>query len=137
VADYRQFQFDSLYLAIGKRILAARNAQNVTQQQLATAIGLSRSAIANIESGRQHPPLHVLLMAATELDLTLAELLAVDNTTGGTLVVKLLAESAQSRKRAYAQGWDACAAAMRQAVRTVATTRECFEQAQEREVTDA
>lgn len=137
MADYRQSQFDGLYRAIGKRILAARSAQGLTQQHLATAIGLSRSAIANIESGRQHPPLHVLLMAATELDLTLTELLAVDDATSGTLVVKLLAESAQSRKRAYAQGWDACAAAMRQAVRGVAAAREGLVQEQEREVPHA
>ena len=38
---------------LGARILAARKRARITQDQLASAIGLSRSSVANIEAGRQ------------------------------------------------------------------------------------
>ena len=37
-----------------------RNVANLTQQQLANAVGLSRAAIANIERGRQQILVHTL-----------------------------------------------------------------------------
>lgn len=39
--------------AYGKRVRAAREATTVTQRELGTALGLTRSSVANIESGRQ------------------------------------------------------------------------------------
>lgn len=129
VPDYTTTEFDNLYASIGRRILAARLAMNLTQADLSRSIGLTRSSVANIERGRQHPPLHVLLLIATELKLSLSDLLSIDNGTNGTngtngaLVVRLLAESSQSRQRAYIRGWDDCVSAMRRAVRGVAESR--------------
>lgn len=121
--DYTNTEFDSLYASIGRRILAARLTLNLTQADLSRSIGLTRSSVANIERGHQHPPLHVLLLIATELKLSLSDLLSIDNGTNGALVVKLLAESSQSRQRAYTRGWNDCVSAMRQAVRGVADSR--------------
>lgn len=39
--------------AYGKRVRAAREATTVTQKDLGVALGLTRSSVANIESGRQ------------------------------------------------------------------------------------
>lgn len=121
--DYSEVQFEDLYRTFGQRVTSARRGAGFTQAQLAAAVGLTRTSVANIEAGRQHPPLHVLLLIAGHLGIGLADLLAVDGATSNTLVVKLLAESAGSRRRAYSRGWDDCVAAMRQAVRTVALSR--------------
>lgn len=121
--DFSSAEFDSFYASIGRRILSARRALNLTQTELGSSIGLTRSSVANIERGHQRPPLHVLLLIATELKLSLSDLLSIDNGTNGALVVKLLAESSQSRQRAYTRGWNDCVSAMRQAVRGVAESR--------------
>lgn len=49
-----------LYEIIGHRISELRKLNNHNQQQLADKIGLGRSSIANIESGRQQVSLHVI-----------------------------------------------------------------------------
>ncbi len=44
--------FESSAAALGARIRAARLAQNLTQDQLARAVGVTRSAVAQWETGR-------------------------------------------------------------------------------------
>jgi DNA-binding XRE family transcriptional regulator len=39
----------------------------MTQEELATAIGMLRTSIVNIEAGRQKPPLHVLYQICSQL----------------------------------------------------------------------
>lgn len=68
----------ALYQAIGRRIAEARAAspERPTQEQLSKRTdGLSRSAIANIESGRQRLALHQLYDLAVALQVPPAELL--------------------------------------------------------------
>lgn len=48
------------YKPVADNIRQAREKANLTQKMLAGAIGLSRAAIANIESGRQQILLHTL-----------------------------------------------------------------------------
>ncbi len=48
---------------------ARRHERALTQQTVADMAGLTRSSIANIESGRQHPPLDVLVRIGRYLDL--------------------------------------------------------------------
>jgi len=47
-----------LYSIVGKRISELRKYHNDNQQQLASKVGLKRSTISNIESGRQQIGLH-------------------------------------------------------------------------------
>jgi len=44
---------DPLYVEFGKRVKAARRSAELTQAELAKAIGLTRTSVANIEAGRQ------------------------------------------------------------------------------------
>jgi transcriptional regulator with XRE-family HTH domain len=46
-----------------------------SQIQLADTIGLTRSSIANLEAGRQRPPVHVTLLIAQALDVPVDVLL--------------------------------------------------------------
>ncbi len=66
----------ALYLLVGERLreARARTPDKVTQEGLATAVGLERSSVTNIEAGRQKAPLHVLYALARELRVELATL---------------------------------------------------------------
>jgi transcriptional regulator with XRE-family HTH domain len=74
--------------AVGRKIRArtrARDAQRLSQDKLATRLGISRASIVNIEAGRQHAPLNLLWKIAELLGVELttlipqrAELLAID-----------------------------------------------------------
>ena len=54
------FSEDDLYIAIGKRIRAARERVGLTQEALGDLVGLGRTSITNIERGRQRMTVHTL-----------------------------------------------------------------------------
>lgn len=60
---------------VGKSIAELRKAQSLTQEQLAGATGLSRMAIALIETGKKKPSLDSLFKIARALDVKPARLL--------------------------------------------------------------
>lgn len=68
-----------IYRTVGQRIAAARRAfgKHLTQQALAsrTGRGLSRSAVANIERGRQRLAVHQLYLIAQALGVEPEDLL--------------------------------------------------------------
>lgn len=66
---------EKLYRAVGENIKKCRAVNGTTQEQLATLINLSRTSVVNIEQGRQHPSLHLLLQIADCLSVTLHELI--------------------------------------------------------------
>lgn len=67
-----------LYTAIGRQVAVARQELGVTQLSLSTAVGLTRSAIANIEAGRQRPPVHVVIAIAQALHVEPSALICGD-----------------------------------------------------------
>ena len=56
-----------LYERIGRAIRYEREAIGFSQADLAVAIGLTRTSLTNIESGRQRLPIHLLYQIASEL----------------------------------------------------------------------
>ena len=66
-----------IYRGVGERVAAARKQRGWTQRELSEATGgrLSRSAIANIESGRQRVAVHHLFELAEAFKETPAEFL--------------------------------------------------------------
>ena len=60
---------------IGGKIRDRRNALGLSQETLAARVGLTRTSIANIEAGRQAPPVMRLAMLATVLRVQLADLI--------------------------------------------------------------
>jgi len=64
-----------LYLELGVRVRRRRETLGIRQEDLAAAVGVSRSSIANIERGEQHAPVHVLLGLAEALKVEMGELL--------------------------------------------------------------
>lgn len=63
------------YIALGARIRDARIGANLTQDGLGQVLSLSRSSIANIEKGRQHPQIHTLCNIAKILRIDVEKLL--------------------------------------------------------------
>ncbi len=60
---------DRLYEEIGMRVKDARLKADIKQETLADYAGLTRSSIANIESGKQKPSIHILMLIAKCLDI--------------------------------------------------------------------
>lgn len=59
----------------GGVLRSARDAKNMTQENLATAIGLSRTAITNIEAGKQGTTIEILYRIAKVLGVEPGDLL--------------------------------------------------------------
>lgn len=66
-------EYDSLDLIyqIKRQIIEIRIEQNLTQEEAAKRIGISRSALARLESGDFNPTLRTLQRIATGLNKTL------------------------------------------------------------------
>ena len=51
-------QLTEFYERVGAGLRALRKKRKLSQDALANLVGLTRTSLTNIESGRQHPPLH-------------------------------------------------------------------------------
>lgn len=68
---------DELSRRLGQNIRQLRDAQGMTQEQMAKLSGLPRATWANLESGAANPTLAVLTKVALALRISLEELIAV------------------------------------------------------------
>lgn len=60
---------------MGERIAQLRQRKGLSQAKLATAVGLSASAIAMYEQGRREPSVNIIIALARALDVTIDFLL--------------------------------------------------------------
>lgn len=65
----------ALYAAIGRAIREARRDREMSQEQLAQAVGILRTSIVNIENGRQRLPIDRLYDIADALKIQAVSLL--------------------------------------------------------------
>lgn len=65
---------ENFYNKIGYKIKQRRNELNMTQQQLADAVGVGLNHIGKIEIGYSKPSLDLLLEISTALKQTVSEL---------------------------------------------------------------
>jgi DNA-binding XRE family transcriptional regulator len=70
-----QQQQQQLYQLLGENVRRYRNQSGFTQEQLADRIDLTRTSVVNIEQGRQHPPLHLLIQIAKTLKVSIQALI--------------------------------------------------------------
>lgn len=75
--------FDTMEIA--KRIKAARIAKNMTQLQLADLMGVSYQAVSNWERGNSMPDISKLADLCNALDLTVNELLGMEDKTANAV----------------------------------------------------
>lgn len=101
--------------AVAKNVAAARAAQGMSQDDLATAAEVSRATIIQIESGESDPMLSTLVKVATALDVSpmflllgKAELEALVDVVRGNMVERLSRalgdESADTMRRLLQSG---------------------------------
>lgn len=64
-----------IYRELGRIIQKERVKKEWTQEELGTAVGLSRTSITNLEKGRQGIPIHTLFEIADKLHVAPASLL--------------------------------------------------------------
>lgn len=70
----RELRERGFNLELGARLRSARFAASITQADLASAVGLTRGSIANMERGQQAPSPFRLACIARELQLPLQDL---------------------------------------------------------------
>jgi transcriptional regulator with XRE-family HTH domain len=66
---------DLLYSHIGQQLKSHREKKGLTQSQLAERVGLERTSITNIESGKQRLPLHILFGVCHSLGVSPVEVM--------------------------------------------------------------
>lgn len=64
-----------IYKMIGERIRDERQKKRLTQDELASRVGLKRASITNVERGRQQILVHTLLQIADSLETSPARFL--------------------------------------------------------------
>jgi transcriptional regulator with XRE-family HTH domain len=73
--DWDEETIKALYVEIGGRVRRARKQRGWSQEDLANTVRLTRSSIANLEAGRQRPPVHITLLISQALDVPVDTLL--------------------------------------------------------------
>ncbi len=79
---------------IGEQIKSRRMELNITQQDLADRLNVSRSAISNWETGKNYPDLQIIVQISEELRISLDELLKGD----ADVVKKITKDTVESGK---------------------------------------
>ena len=79
----------TLYQEIGQKLKTRRIQLKITQQDLADIIGLKRTSIANLESGRQCIPLGKLYELCHALDMQILDVLPSSRTPEKTKKVTI------------------------------------------------
>lgn len=90
----------AFYAELGARVKAARVRCGITQTELAAALGLTRSSIANLEGGRQHPPIHTIVELAGLLDFEVPGVVVSDRPAAllATTAEQALAELSRAQQ---------------------------------------
>lgn len=70
---------------LGKRLKAARQEKNVTQEEMAKACGVSKNHLSVIERGLNTCSSHMLITYAETLHISLDTLTGIDENTKGIL----------------------------------------------------
>lgn len=66
---------DGLYVSLGKQVRLCREKAQLTQGELARRVGMTRTSITNIETGRQKVQLHTLYQVARAVNVSPQDLL--------------------------------------------------------------
>lgn len=72
-------------ITIGEKIKESRKTKNLTQQNLADKLNVSRSAVSNWEIGRNYPDIQMIVLISDLLDISLDQLLKGDEEVVGKI----------------------------------------------------
>src|ERR1700721_2504575 len=88
--------------AVGPRIRALRDAMSLSLRDLAARSGVSAQMLSQVERGETSPTLAVATKIAAGLELTLSQLLRLDE--GRHVAISRAAERRSSRRRGHPSG---------------------------------
>ncbi|MGN1276771.1 MAG: helix-turn-helix domain-containing protein, partial [Floccifex sp.] len=80
-------------MEFSQRIKSLRKENNLTQEQLAQSLHVSRQAVSNWENNRNLPDIEMLIQISSVFDISLDELL-----TGKELKEKIIVDGNESRR---------------------------------------
>jgi transcriptional regulator with XRE-family HTH domain len=87
------------YTALGKRIREARRAKKLTQEKLSYSVGLSRTSVTNIETGRQPIYAHTVVQIAQLLGVQVSDILPPPFVPEPAVAVQPQLQQLESTKR--------------------------------------
>lgn len=85
-------QFGEVFVELGKKIQELRKSKNMTQEQLAQALFVSRTAISKWESNRGYPSIDSLKALSSFFEISLDDLLSTET------VLYIVDEKEKNRK---------------------------------------
>lgn len=91
----------SILPVLGQRMAEFRKQRGITQEDLATAIDMSRGSVANIEAGRQEPGIGTLVAIARALEVTTDDLTSTSPTAADRSPWLDLAKRNTASERTY------------------------------------
>lgn len=80
-----------------EQIKKIRSERNLTQQEMANKIGISRQAISNWENDKNLPDIEMIIIIAKTFDLTLDELI-LGGTNMNNITQKLIDDGSENKK---------------------------------------
>ncbi|HEV2800972.1 MAG TPA: ImmA/IrrE family metallo-endopeptidase [Pyrinomonadaceae bacterium] len=92
---------ERLYFQIGEKIRTGRERSQLTQEDLARKVGLTRTSITNIEKGQQRVQVHTLYTIAEFLDISIYELLPLNSLNKPSNFSKLLPKDILPQEREW------------------------------------
>jgi transcriptional regulator with XRE-family HTH domain len=95
-------QFDTFVRKLGARVRKARWASGRTQEEVAFSAGITFRVFGELERGRGNPTLRTILALARALDVTVSDLLAIEEDAKTPLRSRPLRPPKRGRKRATA-----------------------------------
>ena len=93
-----------LYRLIGGKVRATRLLRQLHQHELAEQVEVDRTSIANIENGRQRPPLHLLWSIAERLGVPPFDLIPTSEEIAKEIGMPILTDSAVAKIEEAAAG---------------------------------
>ncbi len=94
---------DESLIQFGRRLRTIRRSLDLTQATLASAIGVSRGSVANIEAGRQDPGVTGLIAIAQALGVTAQDLIFETSAVAAASAWLRMAERITASERRYRQ----------------------------------
>lgn len=85
----------------GERIKSIRKKENLTQEQFAVKLNVSRQAVSNWENNKNLPDIGMLILMSNVFEVSLDELIKGENQMNNNMTEKVIRDGSETRKAKY------------------------------------
>ena len=85
----------------GERIKSIRKKENLTQEQFAIKLNVSRQAVSNWENNKNLPDIGMLILMSNVFEVSLDELIKGENQMNNNMTEKVIRDGSETRKAKY------------------------------------